>query len=147
MYRHKIFTIHISDKVLVNRNYLKSLQLNKKTKTPTNMTQDLKRHFIIEDTSSVQSLSHDDSLRPHEPQHAKPPCPSPAPGTSSNSCPLSHWCHEPSHPLLSPSPPAFNLSQHQGLFKWVSSSHQVAKELEFQFQHQSFQWIFRTDFL
>ena len=49
--------------------------------------------------------------------------------------------------LLSPSPPAFNLSQHQGLFQWVSSSHQVAKVLEFQFQHQSFQWIFKTDFL
>ena len=54
---------------------------------------------------------------------------------------------QPSHPLSSPSPPAFNLSQHQGLFKWVSSSHQVAKVLEFQLQHQSFQWIFRTDFL
>ena len=54
---------------------------------------------------------------------------------------------QPSHPLTSPSPPAFNLSQHQGLFKWVSSSHQVAKVLEFQLQHQSFQWIFRTDFL
>ena len=54
---------------------------------------------------------------------------------------------QPSHPLSSPSPPNFNLSQHQGLFKWVSSSHQVAKVLEFQLQHQSFQWIFRTDFL
>ena len=54
---------------------------------------------------------------------------------------------QPSHPLSSPSPPAFNLSQHQGLFKWVSSSHQVAKVLEFQLQHQSFQWISRTDFL
>ena len=51
---------------------------------------------------------------------------------------------QPSHPLLSPSP-AFNLSQDQGLFQWVSSSHQVAKVLAF--QHQSFQWIFRTDFL
>ena len=51
------------------------------------------------------------------------------------------------HPLLSPSPPAFNLSQHQGLFWWLSSLHQVAKVLEFQLQHQSFQWIFRTDFL
>ena len=50
-----------------------------------------------------------------------------------------------SRPLSSPSPPAFNLSQHQGLFQWVSSSHQVAKVLEF--QHQSFQWIFRIDFL
>ena len=54
---------------------------------------------------------------------------------------------QPSHPLSSPSPPTFNLSQHQGLFKWVTSSHQVAKVLEFQLQHLSFQWIFRTDFL
>ena len=54
---------------------------------------------------------------------------------------------QPSHLLSSPSPPAFRLSQHQGLFKWVSSSHQVAKELDFQLQHQSIQWIFRTDFL
>ena len=52
-----------------------------------------------------------------------------------------------SHPLLSPSPPAFKLSQHQSLFKWVCSLHQVAKVLELQLQHQSFQWIFRTDFL
>ena len=54
---------------------------------------------------------------------------------------------QPSHPLLSPSPPVFHLSQHQGLFKWVSSSHQVVKILELQLQHQSFQWMFRTDFL
>ena len=52
-----------------------------------------------------------------------------------------------SHGLLSPSPTAFNLSQHQALFQWVGSLHQVAKLLEFQLQHQSFQWIFRTDFL
>ena len=61
-----------------------------------------------------------------------------------------HWVSDaiqPSHPLLSPSPPAFNLSQHQGLFQWVRSSHQVAKVLHFQLQHQSFQWTFRTDFL
>ena len=54
---------------------------------------------------------------------------------------------QPSHPLLFPSPPTFNLSQHQGLFQWVNSLHQVAKGLEFQLQYQSFQWIFRTDFL
>ena len=56
-----------------------------------------------------------------------------------------HWVGDPiqpSHPLLSPSPPAFNLFQHWGLFQWVSSSYQVAKVLEFQLQHQSFQWIF-----
>ena len=49
---------------------------------------------------------------------------------------------QPSHPLSSPSPPDFDLSQYQGLFQWVSSLHQVAKVLEFQLQHQSFQWIF-----
>ena len=54
---------------------------------------------------------------------------------------------QPSHLLSSPSPPAFNLSQHQGLFQWAGSSHQVAKVLEFQLQLQFFQWIFRTDFL
>ena len=54
---------------------------------------------------------------------------------------------QPSHPLLSPYPPAFNLSLHQGLFQWISSYHQVAKVMELQLQHQSFQWIVRTDFL
>ena len=199
------------------------------------------------------------TLRPHESQHARPPCPSPTPRIYSNSCPLSRWCHptmsssvvpffsclqsfpvsgfsdesvlcirwskywsflfsispsneysrlisfqfssanqlcltfstsvsqlnqscltlcdpmdcstpglpvhhqlpeftqthvhwvgdaiQPSHPLSSPSSPAFNLSQHQGLFQWVSSFHQVAKVLEYQLQHQSFQLIFRIDFL
>ena len=61
-----------------------------------------------------------------------------------------HWVGDaiqPSHPLLSPSPPTFNISQHHSLFKWVSSSHQVAKVLEFQLQYQTFQWIFKTDFL
>ena len=52
------------------------------------------------------------------------------------------------HPLSSPSPPAFDLSQHQGLFQWIGSSlTQAAQVLEFQLQHQSFQWIFSTDFL
>ena len=58
-----------------------------------------------------------------------------------------HWVNDaiqPSHRLSSPSPPALNLSQHQGLFKWVSSSHQVAKVLEFQLQYQPFQWIFKV---
>ena len=54
---------------------------------------------------------------------------------------------QPSRPLLFPSPPAFSLSQHQGLFQWVSSLHQMAKVLAFKLQHQSFQWIFRTDLL
>ena len=60
-----------------------------------------------------------------------------------------HWVSDAIHPLTSPSPPTINLSQSLGLLQWVSSLHQVAKGLEFQFQlqHQSFQWIFRTDFL
>ena len=61
-----------------------------------------------------------------------------------------HWVDDaiqPSHPLSPPSPPALNPSQHQGLFQWVNSSHEVAKVLEFQLQHQSFQWTPRTDLL
>ena len=70
------------------------------------------------------------TLWPNGLQHPRPPCPSPAPKVYSNV----HWVSgaiQPSHPLSFPSPPAFNLSQHQGLFKWVSSSHQVANVLEF----------------
>ena len=85
------------------------------------------------------------SLQPYTLQHARLPCPAPPPRACSSSCPLSQWCIQQSCPLLSPSPPAFNLSQHQGLFQWVVSSHQVAQVLEL--QHQSFQWIFRVDFL
>ena len=93
----------------------------------------------------VQSLSHVQHFAtPWTPQQAKLPCPSPSPRVCSNPCPLSQW-----YPIISssavPSLPAFNLSQHQGLFQSVSSLHQVAKELEF--QHQSLQWIFRVDFL
>ena len=54
---------------------------------------------------------------------------------------------QPSHPLSSPSPPAPNPSQHQGLFQWINSSHEVAKVLEFQLQHRSFQWTLRADLL
>ena len=61
-----------------------------------------------------------------------------------------HWVSDaiqPSHPLLSPSSPTFNLSQHQGLFQWVSFPYQVVKVLESQLQHQSFQWTLRIYFL
>ena len=60
-----------------------------------------------------------------------------------------HWVSDSiqaSHPLLPPSPPTINLSQHQGLFQRVNSSHQVAKVLELQLRHKSFQWIFRVDY-
>ena len=73
-----------------------------------------------------------DSLRPHESQHAKPPCPSPTPRVHSNSYPSSQWCHPAISSSVTPSPPAPNPSQHQSLFQWVNSSHEVAKVLEFQ---------------
>ena len=60
-----------------------------------------------------------------------------------------HWVSDAiklSHTLSPPSPPTFSLSQHQGLFRWVSSSYLMTRVLELQLQHQSFQWIFRTDF-
>ena len=60
------------------------------------------------------------TLWPHGRQLTRPPSPLPTPGVYSNSCSLSRWCHPPSHPLSSPSPPAFSLSQHKGLFKCIS---------------------------
>ena len=74
------------------------------------------------------------------------PCPPLSPLVCSDSRPLSYRCYL-SHPLLPPSPPALNLSQHQGLLQWIGTSHQMAKVLELQLQHQSFQWILRVDFL
>ena len=94
---------------------------------------DTSRHFYHSVQFSCSVVS--DSLRPHGLQRARLPCPSPTPRACSNSCPLSQWCH-PIISLLFPSPPAFNLSQHEGLFKWVSPLHQVAKVLEFQQKHQ-----------
>ena len=88
-----------------------------------------------------------DSLQPHGLQHIRLPCPSPAPRACSNSCPSSQWCH----PTVSSSVlPFFSSLQSfpaSGSFQWVSSSHQVTKVLEFQLQHQSFQWMFSIDFL
>ena len=86
-----------------------------------------------------------DSLQPRELQHTRLPCPSSAPRACSNSCPSGWWCHPTISSSIIPSPPAFNFSQHPSLFQWVSTSHQVAKVLEPQLQHQSFQWISRTD--
>ena len=76
-----------------------------------------------------------DSLQPHGPQHTRPPCPSPTPKFTQTHVHRVGDTIQPSHPLSSPSPPAFNLSQSQGLFQWLSSSHQVAKVLELQLQH------------
>ena len=78
------------------------------------------------------------SLQPHGLQHERPPCPSPTPGVYSNSCPLSQWCHKTissSVVPLSSHPQSFPAS---GAFQVNHSSHQVAKVLEFQLQHQAF---------
>ena len=80
-------------------------------------------------------------------QHSRLPCPLLSSGVCLNSCPLSWWCCLTIWSSVIPFSSCFNLSQHQGLFQWISSSHQVPKVLELQFQYQSFQWIFRADFL
>ena len=99
------------------------------------MKKHLKRGYV-----QVRHSVGSDSLRPYGLQYSRPRCPSPTPGVFQT---YVHWGSEAiqlSHPLSSPSLSALHLSQHQGLFKWVSSSHQVAKILEFQLKHQSFQW-------
>ena len=99
--------------------------------------------FSVQFSHSVLS----DSLRPHESQHARPPCPSPTPRVHSNSCPSSWWCHPAISSSVIPFSSCFQSFPALGLFKWVSSLHEVAKVLELQLQHQSFQWIFRAFFL
>ena len=79
--------------------------------------------FSVQFSRSVVS----DSLQPHELQHTRPPCPSQTPGVHSDSSQSSPWSIQPSHPLSSPSPPAPNPSQHQSLFQWVNSLHEVAQ--------------------
>ena len=68
------------------------------------------------------------TLWPHGLQNTRPPCPSPTLRACSNSCPLSQWFHPTISSSVTPSPPGLSLSQHQGLFQWVRSSHQVAKK-------------------
>ena len=77
-----------------------------------------------------------DSLQPHELQHARVPCPSLFPWVCSKSCSLSQWCHPTILSSVASSPLALSLSQHQDLFQWISSLHQVVKILELQLQRQ-----------
>ena len=106
-------------------------------------------HSMQEGWASVQFGCSvvSDSWRPHGLQHTRLPCPSPRTGAYLNSRPSCRWCHPAISSSSSSCPPAFTLSQHQGLFQWVGSLHQEAKLLEFQLQHQSCQWIFRINFL
>ena len=86
-----------------------------------------------------------DSLQPYGLQHARLPCPSPSPGVCWNSCPFSWWCHPTISSSVIPFSTCLQSFPASGSFpKWVSSSHQLAKVLELQLQHQSFQWIFRV---
>ena len=103
---------------------------------PTKLVQLSRKHklsLIIRPAVQFSRSVVSDSLRPHEPQHARPPCPSPSPGVHSDSRPLSQWCH----PAISSSGVPFSScppssSQHQSLFQGVNSLHEVAKVLEFQ---------------
>ena len=87
-----------------------------------------------------------DSLRHHRLQHTRLPCSLPTPGPCSNSCSSSWWCHPTISSSVAPLSSCCQSFTASRSFP-VSSSHQVAKVLEFQLQHQSFQWIFRTDFV
>ena len=88
-----------------------------------------------------------DSLWPYGLQHTRPPCPSSTPRASLNSRPSSWWCQPTISTSVVPFFSYFRSFPALGSFQWVNSSHQVAKILELQLLHQSFQWIFRTDFL
>ena len=87
------------------------------------------------------------SLRPHGLQHARLPCPSPASGACSNSCPLSRWCHPTISSSVVPFSSRLQSFPASGSFPVNQFFPSVARVLEFQLQPQSFQWIFRTDFL
>ena len=90
--------------------------------------------YVMYTLSSVQfSLSVvSDSLRPHESQHAKPPCPSPTPGVDSDSRPSSLWCHPAISSSVVPFSSCLQSLPASEFFQWVNSSHEVAKVLEFQ---------------
>ena len=101
------------------------------------------RHSVLLFSCSVVS----DSLRPHGLQCSRLPWPSPSPGVCTNSRPLSRWCQPKTNSSSVAPSPALNLSQHQSLFQCTGSPHQVTKVLKLQLHQQSFQWIFRIDFL
>ena len=106
-------------------------------------------HSLISDSCKEIEFSHSVMSDSVTPQTAARQAPLPI---TNSQCSSSQWCHPAISFSVTPSPPIFSLSQHQGLFKLVSSSHQVAKILELQVQHKSFQWIlglisFRMDWL
>ena len=134
----------------MNKNNFKlywiNVDVNKWILLSTSMTYSLHTQSTSTTPSLVQFSCSvvSDSLQPHELQDTRPPCPSPTPRVWWELVMSTHVHRvgdviQPSHPLSSPSPPAPNPSQHQGLSQRVNSLHEVAKVLEFQLQHQSFQ--------
>ena len=113
-----------------------------------NKTRNGKQDVIIDNLLLFSHSVLTDSSQPQRLQHARLPSPSPSHGVYLKSCPLNWWYH----PTISSSVIPFSsclksFPASGSFFKWVSSSYQEAKVLEFQLQHQSFQWILRTDFL
>ena len=139
--RTKNFTIHMeTQKTPNNQSSLEKEEWSWRNQPSwLHLTQD-----SVQFSSVAQSCP---TLWPHESQHTRPHCPSPTPRVHSDSRPSSQWCHPAILFSVVPSPIAPNPSQHQSLFQWVNSSHEVAKVLEFQRQHQSFQWTPRTGLL
>ena len=88
-----------------------------------------------------------DSLQPHESQHARPPCPSPTTRVHPNSCASSWWCHPAISSSVVPFPSCPQSLPALGSFPMNNSLDEEAKVLEFQPEHQSFQWTARTDLL
>ena len=121
-------------------------QLSQNTCTGINTCKVLKQNKTSFSSVQFSRSVVSNSLRPHESQPGLPAHHHLPEFTQTHVHQVSDAI-QPSHPLSSPSPSALNLSQHQSLFQWVNSSHQVAKVLEFQLQHQSFRWTPRTDLL
>ena len=140
---------------LPQKNYMRYIWIHSCCKKQPQIQEKQKSYFDHYNVMQCNVLSSvqfscsvvSDSLRPRESQHARPPCPSPTPGVHPNPCPLCQWCHPTISSSVIPFSSCPQSSQHQGVFKWVSSSYQVAKVLAFQLQHQSFQWTRRTDLL
>ena len=131
----------------IPRQYITKQRYHLANKSPCNQNFSLWSSYVWMWVLVVESLSCVSLFSTHGLHHSRLSCSSVSPGV----CPAYvHWLSDaiqPSHPLSPPSPPTLSLSKHQGLFQWVGSLHQVARVLKLQLQHQSFQRIFRVDFL
>ena len=110
----------------------------------------MRRHYLCPSHCPIllfSCLVMSNSLQPHGLQHTRLLCPSLSPGACPNSCSSSQWCHSTISSSAAPFSSCLQSFPASGSFQMSSSSYRVAKVLEFQLQYQSFQWIFRTDFL